>query len=49
MRGFRYSPERVAFVLRQAYEDSPFLNHSLNNIGDPFHQADYLANTHQFE
>ena len=27
----------------------PFLSHSLNNIGDPFHQTNYRANTHQFE
>ena len=27
----------------------PFLSHSLNNVGDPFHQTNYRANTHQFE
>ena len=27
----------------------PFLSHCLNNIGDPFHQTHYRANTHQFE
>ena len=27
----------------------PFLSHCLNNLGDPFHQTNYRANTHQFE
>ena len=27
----------------------PFLSHCLNNVGDPFHQTHYRANTHQFE
>ena len=27
----------------------PFLSHCLNNVGDPFHQTNYRANTHQFE
>jgi hypothetical protein len=27
----------------------PFLNHSLNNVGDPFHRTNYRANTHEFE
>ena len=28
---------------------APFLNHSLNNVGDPFHQTNYQANSHEFE
>ena len=27
----------------------PFLSHCLNNLGDPFHQTNYRANTHEFE
>ena len=27
----------------------PFLDYSVNNIGDPFHASNYRANTHEFE
>ncbi len=43
---------QVGYPGNQSFDYSPlipFLSHSLNNVGDPFHQTNYRANTHQFE
>ena len=43
---------QVGYPANQSFDYSPlipFLSHSLNNVGDPFHQTNYRANTHQFE
>ena len=43
---------QVCYPVNQSFDYSaliPFLSHSLNNVGDPFHRTNYLANTHQFE
>ena len=43
---------QVGYPSNQSFDYSPlipFLSHRLNNIGDPFHQTNYRANTHQFE
>ena len=45
-------PWQVGYPANQTVDYSPltpFLGHSLNNIGDPFHQTNYRANSHQFE
>ena len=43
---------QVGYPGNQSFDYSPlipFLSHSLNNIGDPFHRTNYRANTHRFE
>ena len=43
---------QVGYPSNQNFDYSPvipFLSHSLNNVGDPFHQTNYRANTHEFE
>ena len=43
---------QVGYPTNQNFDYSPlipFLNHSLNNVGDPFHRTNYRANTHEFE
>ena len=43
---------QVGYPANQSFDYSPlipFLSHSLNNVGDPFHRTNYRANTHQFE
>ena len=43
---------QVGYPSNQNFDYSPlipFLSHSLNNLGDPFHQTNYRANTHEFE
>ena len=43
---------QVGYPGNQSFDYSPlipFLSHSLNNVGDPFHETNYRANTHQFE
>ena len=43
---------QVGYPVNQTFDYSPlasFLCLALNNIGDPFHQTNYRANTHQFE
>ncbi len=43
---------QVGYPGNQRFDYSPlipFLSHSLNNVGDPFHQTNYRANTHEFE
>ena len=43
---------QVGYPANQVYDYSPlfpFLKYSLNNVGDPFHQSNYRANTHDFE
>ena len=43
---------QVGYPGNQSFDYSPlipFLSHCLNNLGDPFHQTNYRANTHQFE
>ena len=44
--------QQVGYPANQSFDYSPlipFLSHALNNVGDPFHQTNYRANTHQFE
>ena len=43
---------QVGYPGNQSFDYSPvipFLSHCLNNLGDPFHQTNYRANTHEFE
>ena len=43
---------QVGYPTNQIFDYSaliPFLSYSINNVGDPFHQTNYQANTHQFE
>ena len=43
---------QVGYPTNQNFDYSPlipFLSHCLNNLGDPFHQTNYRANTHEFE
>ena len=43
---------QVGYPGNQSFDYSPlipFLSHCLNNLGDPFHQTNFRANTHQFE
>ena len=43
---------QVGYPCNQAFDYSellPFLHHSLNNVGDPFHDSNYWSNTHAFE
>ena len=43
---------QVGYPTNQIFDYSaliPFLSYSINNVGDPFHQTNYRANTHQFE
>ena len=45
-------PWQVGYPANQTVDYTPltpFLGHWLNNIGDPFHQTNYRANSHQFE
>ena len=43
---------QVGYPTNQMFDYSaliPFLSHSINNVGDPFHQTNNWANTHEFE
>ena len=43
---------QVGYPTNQTYEYgglSAFLDYSINNVGDPFHQSNYRSNTHAFE
>ena len=43
---------QVGYPTNQSFDYSPlipFLKYSINNVGDPFHQTNYWANTHEFE
>ena len=43
---------QVGYPTNQIFDYStliPFLSYSINNLGDPFHQTNYWANTHEFE
>ena len=43
---------QVGYPTNQTYDYadlSPFLDYSLNNVGDPFHTSNYRSNSHQFE
>ena len=43
---------QVGYPTNQDFDYSavlPFLEHSLNNVGDPFHSSNYKSNTHGFE
>ena len=43
---------QVGYPTNQDFDYSavlPFLEHSLNNVGDPFHSSNYKSNTHAFE
>ena len=43
---------QVGYPTNQNFDYSPlipFLKYSINNVGDPFHQTNYWANTHEFE
>ena len=43
---------QVGYPANQRIDYSPlfsFLDYSVNNIGDPFHDSNYRANTHEFE
>lgn len=43
---------QVGYPTNQIFDYSaliPFLSYSINNVGDPFHQTNYRANTHEFE
>ncbi len=43
---------QVGYPTNQDFDYSavlPFLSHSLNNVGDPFHSSNYQSNTHAFE
>ena len=43
---------QVGYPTNQDFDYSavlPFLSHSLNNVGDPFHASNYKSNTHAFE
>jgi histidine decarboxylase len=46
------SESLVGYPTNQRFEYSPllpFLEYSLNNVGDPFHPSNYWSNTHEFE
>ena len=43
---------QIGYPTNQRFDYSlllPFLEYSLNNVGDPFHDSNYWANTHEFE
>ena len=43
---------QIGYPVNQGIDFSPiipFLQYSLNNIGDPFHRSNYQSNTHQIE
>lgn len=43
---------QIGYPTNQTYEYgglSPFLDYSLNNVGDPFHESNYRSNSHAFE
>ena len=43
---------QVGYPTNQRFDYSPlypFLEYSLNNVGDPFHESNYWANTHEIE
>ena len=43
---------QVGYPTNQTFDYAPlmpFLEFSLNNVGDPFHDSNYWANTHEFE
>ena len=43
---------QVGYPTNQTYEYgglSAFLDYSINNVGDPFHESNYRSNTHAFE
>lgn len=43
---------QVGYPTNQTYDYadlSPFLDYSLNNVGDPFHTSNYRSNSHRFE
>ena len=43
---------QVGYPTNQTYEYrglSSFLDYSINNVGDPFHESNYRSNTHAFE
>ena len=43
---------QIGYPANQIHDYSPllpFMQYSLNNVGDPFHQSNYQANTHEFE
>ena len=42
----------VGYPVNQAFDYSellPFLEFSINNVGDPFHESNFRMNTHEFE
>ncbi len=42
----------VGYPVNLEYEYSallPFLRHSANNVGDPYHESNYASNSHEFE
>ncbi len=46
------SQMQVGYPTNQTYEYkglSSFLDYSINNVGDPFHESNYRSNTHAFE
>ena len=43
---------QVGYPTNQRFDFTPllpFLEHSMNNIGDPFHPSNYWSNSHEFE
>ncbi len=43
---------QIGYPTNQTYEYSDlsdFLNYSINNVGDPFHESNYRSNSHAFE
>ena len=53
LKGLTPVTERqVGYPANQRFDFSallPFLQYSLNNVGDPYHDSNYRANTHEFE
>ena len=48
----RAAATQVGYPGNQVFDFSeilPFLDYSLNNVGDPFHDSNYWSNTHEFE
>ena len=48
----RADTRQVGYPTNQRFDYSPllpFMDYALNNVGDPFHDSNYWANTHEFE
>ena len=46
------SAHQIGYPTNQEFDYSPltpFLHYFLNNVGDPYHDSNYRANTHEIE